>query len=50
MSLIENNKFEVFKIPFNVRDTLKEVQQIMEFQSKQKGLELYLEIDEKVPL
>ena len=50
MSRIENNKFEVFKIPFNVRDTLKEVQQIMEFQSKQKGLELYLEIDEKVPL
>ena len=49
MSRIENNKFEVFRTPFKVRDTLKEVQQIMEFQCNQKGVELHLSIDQQVP-
>ena len=49
MSRIENNKFEINMTYFDVRQAIKEVCNIMEFQANQKKILLLLEIDEKVP-
>jgi hypothetical protein len=38
MSRIENNKFQIFKEMFNIRNVVNEVCKIMEFQIFQKKL------------
>lgn len=46
---LENNKFEIYKSQFNVRETVQEVYDIMKFQVDAKGLLFRLKIEEKVP-
>ncbi|TNV84121.1 hypothetical protein FGO68_gene2356 [Halteria grandinella] len=49
ISRLENNKFQIFKEMFEVRDLVKQVSDIMRFQVEQKGLLLKVQISEKVP-
>ena len=49
MSRIENNKFEINYDKFNIRQVIKEVEDIMEFQIEQKKLKLIIEVDFLVP-
>ena len=35
---LENNNFKIYKELFNIRKTVKEIEDIMKFQVKQKGL------------
>jgi signal transduction histidine kinase len=45
----ENNKFEIHKEMFNIRDILKEVFDIMKFQIEQKHLGFNLRVSQSVP-
>lgn len=49
MSRIENNKFQIYKEFFDIRNTVDEVTKVMEFQTTQKNLILHTEIDDEVP-
>jgi signal transduction histidine kinase len=49
VSRIENNKFELNKAFFNIRKTVKEVYEIMQFQTEQKGLGMDLALEDAVP-
>ncbi|TNV84684.1 hypothetical protein FGO68_gene9919 [Halteria grandinella] len=50
ISRLENNKFQMFKETFEVRDCVKQVLDIMKFQVEQKGLVLQKEIGREVPM
>ena len=41
---LENNKFEIHKEPFRIRDSLKDVYDIMKFQVDQKNLKFRLKV------
>ncbi len=49
MSRIENNKFQIFKELFKIREAVQDVCKIMEFQVNQKHLELKLDIAKDIP-
>ncbi|CDW76333.1 multi-sensor hybrid histidine kinase [Stylonychia lemnae] len=49
MSRIENNKFEINMTSFDLRQTIQEIKEIMEFQAKQKELNLKIDISNMVP-
>lgn len=49
MSRIENDKFEILKELFNIRDALKEVCEVMDFQVQQKKLLFHVKVDDEVP-
>ena len=49
MSRIENGKFEIINELFDIRETLNEVCEVMEFQVKQKKLRLQVNIDDNIP-
>ena len=49
MSLLENNKFSLFKEFFNLKNAITEVCEIMRFQLSQKGLDLKIFISDDVP-
>ncbi|NCC41998.1 MAG: response regulator [Clostridia bacterium] len=48
-SKIESGHLEMEEIDFDMREILKEVRGVMENQAKQKGLYLYMEMDERIP-
>ena len=47
---MENNKFSLFKENFDVRDAVKEVTDIMEFQMEQKGIKLEVFLPADLPV
>jgi signal transduction histidine kinase len=49
MSRIENNKFTIFKEMFDIREAVKEVSSIMEFQTSTKNIYMRIKVDELVP-
>ena len=49
VSRLENNKFQLFKDYFSISDAVKDVCEIMEFQFRQKKLQLILNMKERVP-
>ena len=49
LSKIEAGKMELENKPFSIRQTLQNVVKMLDFKAKDKGLQLLLEIDEKVP-
>ena len=49
MSRIENGKFEIINELFDIRETLNEVCEVMDFQVKQKKLRLHVNIDNNIP-
>lgn len=49
MSRIENNKFQINKDYFSIRDAVEEVCKIMEFQVLQKNLALNVDFESSVP-
>lgn len=49
MSRLENNKFEIMKANFDLREALGEVYDLMKFQVDEKKLEFKLEVHTKVP-
>jgi signal transduction histidine kinase len=49
VSRLENNKFQLFKDHFSITDAVKDVCEIMEFQFRQKKLQLILNIKDRVP-
>lgn len=49
-SKLEANKLLLEKIPFDLEDTLDEVMQQLALMAHEKGLELYLHIDPKIPI
>ena len=46
---MENNKFSLFKEEYDIRDAVKEVTEIMEFQIEQKGLKLEVSLPSNLP-
>lgn len=49
VSRLENNNFLLFKDHFKISDAVKDVCEIMEFQFRQKKLQLILNIKDRVP-
>ena len=49
MSQIKEKKLRLVFQPEDIRKTLKDVAQLVEFQAKKKGVELVLELDSKLP-
>ncbi|TNV82447.1 hypothetical protein FGO68_gene11116 [Halteria grandinella] len=49
ISRLENNKFQIFKEMFDIRQIVDEVGEIMKFQIEQKGLSQIIQIDTNVP-
>jgi signal transduction histidine kinase len=49
VSRIENNKFELVKEVFNLREAIQEVADTMRFQIEQKGLVMELHYSDEVP-
>ncbi|NGP87957.1 response regulator [Fodinibius halophilus] len=48
-SKIEAGKMEIEKIPFNIRDVVKEVVEIITFSSDEKGLDISYTVDDDIP-
>ncbi|MDZ7720678.1 MAG: response regulator [Balneolaceae bacterium] len=49
LSKIEAGKMKLEKVPFNIRETVHEVVQILSFTSNDKGLKINKSIDESIP-
>lgn len=45
MSRIENGKFEIYKDMFNLKETVKEVSDCLEFQASSKNIKLESHIE-----
>lgn len=46
---LANNKFEIFKENFNLKNAVNEVFEVMKFQIEEKGLEFKLDFSEFIP-
>ncbi|WP_118972343.1 tetratricopeptide repeat protein [Taibaiella koreensis] len=49
LSKIEAGKIVIEKIDFSIRDMIQSIQEIMQLKAEQKGLELRIRVDDKIP-